>query len=226
MSDQWIDDWLGAPRFQRYVSMCNGDRARALTLYEWNIELGQAVMHDIAHFEVALRNCYDRAISSTWTKSTHWLMDAESPAVMPIWRTKNVRGIKRGSDVNFVNRRKVDEAIKGAGYGKATPGKVMAELSLGFWRQLTTSAMEKSMWVPHVHHAYPAGTSRADVDSKISQVNILRNRIAHHEPLSTAQLNASSVHSDMLQCLALLSQPVHAHVLSTSRVVAVNAQRP
>ena len=56
MSDQWIDSWLGVARFQRYLDECAGDRAKALDLYEWNVEAGQALMHDIAHFEVALRN--------------------------------------------------------------------------------------------------------------------------------------------------------------------------
>jgi hypothetical protein len=66
MSDQWIDAWLGTPRFDRYVLHCAGDRVLALELYEWNVLLGQALMRDIAHFEVALRNVYDQAFSSRW----------------------------------------------------------------------------------------------------------------------------------------------------------------
>lgn len=130
MSDQWIDSWLGAARFQRYIDESDGDRTRALALYEWNVELGQALMHDIAHFEVALRNAYDNAISATWPHNPHWLLHAESPAVTPIWRTKTVNGIKRGSDVNFRTRKNVDDAIRKCGYGKAEPGKVIAESRL------------------------------------------------------------------------------------------------
>ena len=61
MSDAWIDAWLGSPRFQKYVDSCEGDRSRALALYEWNVTLAQALMRDIAHFEIALRNAYDTA---------------------------------------------------------------------------------------------------------------------------------------------------------------------
>lgn len=134
---------------------------RALALYEWNVEAGQALMHDIAHFEVALRNAYDIAISAVWPHDTHWLLHAESPAVMPIWRTRMVKGIKRGSDENYRTRKNVDDAIRRCGYSKASSGKVIAELSFGFWRQLTTKAMEKSIWVPYLHHAFPSGTSSA-----------------------------------------------------------------
>lgn len=112
MSDAWIDAWLGSPRFQKYVDSCEGDRARALALYEWNVTLAQALMRDIAHFEIALRNAYDTAIESRWLGSDHWLLDPESPAVTPIWRVKKDRsGLKRGSDVNYRNRRAVGSSL-------------------------------------------------------------------------------------------------------------------
>lgn len=115
MSDQWIDYWLGEARFHRYVDGCGGDPARALKLYEWNVEAGQALMHHIAHFEVALRNAYDAAISAAWPHEKHWLLHPESPAVMPIWRTRVVQDMKHGSDVNFRTRKSVDDAIKQCG---------------------------------------------------------------------------------------------------------------
>jgi len=128
MSDAWIDDWLGFPRFQKYVDACGGDRARALALYEWNVSLGQALMRDIAHFEIALRNTHDAAFTPRWPGNDHWLLDPDSPAVTPIWRIRRDRSkLKRGSDVNYRNRRAVDEAIRKCGGVRATPGKVMAE---------------------------------------------------------------------------------------------------
>lgn len=183
-------------------------------------------MHDIAHFEVALRNAYDAAISAVWPHQNHWLLHPESPAVMPIWRTRNVKGIKRGSDVNFVTRKNVDDAIKRCGYGRASPGKVIAELSFGFWRQLTTKAMEKSIWVPYLHNAYPQGTSRSIVDAQIKTVNDLRNRIAHHEPLFTSTLDPTRAHEGLMHCLLLLSPEVHNYVSNTSTVAQVLASKP
>jgi hypothetical protein len=34
---------------------------------------------------------------------------------------------------------------------------VVAELSLGFWRYLSVKRHEKHLWVPYLHHAFPAG---------------------------------------------------------------------
>lgn len=224
MSDLWIDSWLSGARFQRYVDECSGDRGEALRLYEWNSELSQALMHDISHFEVALRNAYDAAIMQSWPHSTHWLLHPDSPVVTPIWRTREVNGIKRGTDVNEVNRKSVDEAIARCGYGRATPGKVIAELSFGFWRQLTTAAMEKTVWVPYLHRAYPQRTSRRLIDRDIAAINNLRNRIAHHEPLLPTTIDVPATHQAMLACLRTLAPEAHAHVLRTSRVAETLAR--
>ena len=60
----WVEEWLSQPRFARYLRECGGDRQRALDTYEWNIRLSHAVLRDTGHFEIALRNAHDRAISS------------------------------------------------------------------------------------------------------------------------------------------------------------------
>lgn len=43
-------------------------------------------MRDIAHFEVALRNSYDRVMRERW-EGEHWLLDEGSPVLGPIVRT-------------------------------------------------------------------------------------------------------------------------------------------
>lgn len=231
MSDAWIESWLGSVRFERYLSAADGDRNKALELYEWNVTLGQALMHDIAHFEIAMRNAYDSAISSRWDGSAHWLLDPESPAVIPIWRIKREQsGLKRGSDVNYLNRRNVDSAIRKCGGVNATSGKVIAELSFGFWRQLTASSHEKSLWVPYLHHAYTRGTQRKDVHEVIGNINAVRNRIAHHEPIydrvRVPAQEPMQLYTDLMNVLQKLSPDVYWHVESTSTVITVIGKRP
>ncbi|WP_071288978.1 hypothetical protein [Mycolicibacterium llatzerense] len=231
MSDAWIDTWLGAPRFQKYVSMCNNDRKRALQTYEWNIALGQALMRDISHLEVGLRNAYDTAFAQRWTGTDHWLLSPSSPAVMPIWRIRSDKsGFKRGTDVNFINRKSIDSAIRECGGGNAKAGKVIAELSFGFWRSLTTATHEKSIWVPYLHAAYPKGTSRSAVDRSLFDVNIVRNRIAHHEPIFDRRQNPTQepdqLHATTVRLMTMFSADAATHLSSSSTVLAVFAQRP
>lgn len=231
MSDGWIDAWLGAPRFQKYVNLCGNDRQLALATYEWNVTLGQSLMREIAHFEVALRNAYDAAFSKRWTGPEHWLLSPSSPAVMPIWRIKSDRsGLKRGTDVNYVNRRAVDSAIKKCGGVHAQAGKVIAELSFGFWRSLTTASHEKSIWVPYLNAAYPKGTSRSAVDNDIADINVVRNRIAHHEPIFDRHQNPTQepaqIHATLVRLMTMLSPDAASHLAASSTVTTVLSQRP
>jgi hypothetical protein len=51
----WASEWLSSSRFDSYLRLCDGDPNLALQLHEWNLKLGQSLMGDIAHFELALR---------------------------------------------------------------------------------------------------------------------------------------------------------------------------
>lgn len=68
---EWAERWLSPERLAPYLAACGGDIGRALELYEWNISLGQVLMRDISHFEVALRNSYDRALREYWDGGAH-----------------------------------------------------------------------------------------------------------------------------------------------------------
>lgn len=85
----WVEAWLSEPRLARYLAESGGDRARALDLYEWNLRLGAALMRDIAHVEVAVRNAYDRVMRERWHGTRHWLLDPASPVLAPRLRSRS-----------------------------------------------------------------------------------------------------------------------------------------
>jgi hypothetical protein len=87
-----------------------------------------------------------------------------------------------------------------------TPGRIVAELSFGFWTALVGRKYEKRLWVPHIHRAFPnalrhvdaearprkkpAMLGRGDIAMRLEGVRQLRNRIAHHEPILHYQLES------------------------------------
>ena len=73
---EWIPAWLSVARWQPYLTYCKGDGQRALALYEWNLHVAGAVLHDVAHVEVAIRNAYDKAFSLHWSGDGSWLLDS------------------------------------------------------------------------------------------------------------------------------------------------------
>jgi len=221
----WVEQWLSAPRFGRYLTACSGDRERALATYEWNLALGQAMMRDIAHFEVALRNAYDAVITERWQGAAHWLLDPTSPALAPLWHATH----GRRSDANAHNRDSVAVAVGRCGGASARPDAVLAELPLGFWRHLTDGAHEKVLWVPYLHHAWPKKTSRQHIDQVTKVINATRNRVAHHEPIADSPVlgvGAAAVQADLVSVLRLLLPDLGDYVDQTPTVAAVLAQRP
>ncbi|WP_217685109.1 MULTISPECIES: hypothetical protein [Streptomyces] len=207
-----------------YLYETGGDRARALELYRWNSELLCVVLRDLGHFEVALRNAYATALDATWSGPGHWLDDPASPLRAPLLRTK--RGGPRGPrqvDINDKPRRAIDAARSRYGV-QALPGKIIADLSLGLWRYLSSSAHEKTLWVPHLHRAFPAGTNRATVDRKIGDLHGLRNRAAHWEPLLAAPLARRM--GDLVWVAGLLSPELADFVQHHSEVAVLLAKRP
>ena len=224
----WIDAWLSTARLSRYVVCANGDRGRAIALYEWNAQVSAAFQRDLAHLEVALRNAYDTAASSHWTGPGHWLLDDAAQVFAPVLRTKHTsRGGQRAkytADINRKPRDLVTRAVRDAGGPRATAGKVVAELNFGFWRYLSSSAHEKTLWVPLLHHAFPPATKRADIDARIGRLHALRNRASHHEPLF--QVDLSARFADLVTVAGELHPQLATHLAATSRVSSLLQDRP
>jgi hypothetical protein len=97
--------------------------------------------------------------------------------------------------LNTYTQDKVIAAIKDAGGPTASPGKVVAELTFGFWSNLAARGYHWSLWQPCLHRAFPAARlARPLIHTRLEAIRTLRNRIAHHEPVLTARrtLYASS----------------------------------
>lgn len=146
---EWAERWLSQSRFSSYLELCNDDVNKALELHEWNLLLGRALMGDIAHFELALRNAYDRVLTERFEGSEHWLFDANSPVTRPIMRKSKIKKLR---DVNLVNRRAVNDA-RGRAHNPANPNQVVAGLMLGFWAHMTDRSRERDLWIPYLHAA-------------------------------------------------------------------------
>ena len=221
--DRWIEDWLSRPRFAVYLADADGDPTLALARYGWNARAAAAFHHDLGHLEVALRNAYDRALSSRdRAGDTHWVHAPERHF------PRQMRKGRRGPyDANHTTRKKITEAVSAAaehsGTDQPAPGKVIAELNLGFWRYLTVNRHDQ-LWRTHLHRTFPQGTKRIDVRDRVDQLHSLRNRVAHHEPL--LQLPLAVRHRDLLAVAGLLSPRLRDHIADHSPVPAVLADRP
>ncbi|WP_224388975.1 hypothetical protein [Pseudonocardia sp. ICBG1293] len=216
----WIEQWLSRPRFAVYLAEADGDRARALALYDWNARAAAAFLHDIGHLEVGLRNAYDRALSARDRPGDpHWVYEP----------TRHFPARIRGSkDANWWPRNEIaiaiDKARRNGGGARPASGKVVAELNFGFWSGLTTAGHEGPVWRRRLHRAFPRGTDRTAVHEPVDRLRRLRNRAAHNE--SILRIPLADRHADLLAVADLLSPKLRGHIADRSPVPAVLADRP
>jgi hypothetical protein len=169
----WVPDWLSPPRLASYVAAAGP--GGALDLYAWNCRASAELFELIGWFEVGWRNNIDRAIGAGRKPgATHWLFDRSFPLQQSTWA-------KVHTAIDKASRRN----------RPLTPGRVIAELSLGFWR-FTARGYWTTVWRRYLSHAFPHAPGvphAADMDRQLDAIIKLRNRIAHHEPLgSVAQV--------------------------------------
>jgi hypothetical protein len=120
--------------------------------------------------------------------------------------------------------RQADTGSRPAGPILPSEGHVVAEFTFGFWRYLTRSSHEKTLWVPYLHRAFPPGTSRKAVDKHVTKLNDLRNRVAHHEPLDPG--NVARRHRDLVELAGWLNVDLGAYVGDTTEVPQLLASEP
>jgi hypothetical protein len=161
-----------------------------VALYEWHTEFSGVLFAVVADVEVVFRNAiHDRLIlyhqehrphgtaPSRWFDEPCWLPGNRQGWFTPRAQERIRQAQRRVGDRQGQTRR-------------PAVGRVVAELSLGFWKYLLTRHYEHSFWSPAVRHAFPyapggrsAQAGREAVYNRVDQVQTLRNRLAYHEPV-------------------------------------------
>jgi len=212
---------LTPDRLGSYLRATAGDLDLAIMLYDWNISASGAFFEDIGRVEVVLRNALDQALSALGDRRgwpTPWY---QRTALFP-----GAHGGRALDDIATARRRATRGGVP------ESHGKVMAELSFGFWRYLCTKPYLTSLWVPALANAFPnhaaAGDPRGvrrDVDDRVQRVWFLRNRIAHHEPIHERNLALDNTNLREKLCQWMCAD-THAWVASKSRWPTVQGKRP
>jgi hypothetical protein len=168
---------ISVDRFAPYRVAAGGNTHGAILLYEKNLELSMAFWGVLSDFEVLVRNAmHDRLTAWSLTRygDVAWYLD-------------------HGRVFSDETSRTIDTARRHAtAEGRTeTPGRVVAELPLGFWRFLLSGRYERSLWLPCLRHAFPGIQGRGlrrDVHDVMCDLHVLRNRIAHHKPIHNRPL--------------------------------------
>lgn len=175
MKFQDFERIMTTARMSRYLSACSGNTKRAMTLYRKNLQLSQELFTIISCFEIALRNEIDHQL--LLTLGSDWLRN----------------GVALGGFFDNPNCRLTKDTIKDAVQKLNhlyTHNKLVAELGFGFWRFMFASHQftATGRTLLQIFPAKPKSTATVQynqtfVFNQLAQINNLRNRIAHHEPI-------------------------------------------
>ena len=212
---------LTTTRLESYLQATRGDIEAAIRLYDWNTSVASALHEDLGRLEVVFRNAVDDALVS-YGSARGWA---------DVWYRQmqlfpGQHGLRARDDIDAAQRR----ATRG-GRRPEVHGKVIAELSLGFWRYLCEPSYLTSLWVPAVSAAFPMHPAdpnprqvRVEVADRMQRLHFLRNRIAHHEPIHRRDLSRD--HAHLLAVVGWMCSDSRAWIAATSRTTAVIAARP
>lgn len=172
-----LEDIVSEERLHRYLMACHGNKAKALILYRYNIQVSLDMFAVVGAFEIALRNSIDKVMTQEF--GDDWLRDA----------------ILSGGIFNVPQCRDHARIISSA-YEKLnrqhryTHTHLLSKMEFGIWKYMFSSPQYKAAnrILLRAFPNKPTSTRTAQynntfVFNELDHVNSLRNRIAHHEPI-------------------------------------------
>lgn len=188
------------PRFERFIKATSGDQAKALSIYKSNLCLSQRLFGVMSIFEIALRNAIDKHYQTKFGRQ--WLLSQA-----------NIGGFfwTKGCEKTRTN---LLDVIGKLGTG-ASNDSIVAALNFGFWRYLFNSKEFSAggSTLLKIFPLRPLGKNHTDVFNTLSSINLIRNRVAHHEPICfssaksviVSEFYAKQVYNEILEVLIWLN---------------------
>lgn len=163
---------LSPERLSRYTKLAPHDRIKQLQLYVWNTALSESLYTPIQGLEIVTRNYFNNVLIKSF--GNEWYDGSQ-----PQFAYTQISSLSQAKE----SLQKEGKSI--------TQNNLVSVLSFGFWTGLLGSKYETSLWRPCLYNAFvnkPKPFLRKDTHHEFDLIRILRNRIAHHEPILRSDL--------------------------------------
>lgn len=171
---------ISTPRFDTYAQAAQraGQQpAEAVTLYAWNARVAGAMLTPMHLCEIAIRNAVAEALEMVHGPRWPWVRGFEVSLPSP------ANGYSPRQDLILTRNR------------YQTTDRVVVELKFAFWESMFTSRHDNRIWDPHLFTVMPnlnsgvtVASHRLQLATDLKAIRLLRNRIAHHEPIFVRNL--------------------------------------
>jgi hypothetical protein len=186
---------------------------RALKLYVWNAEIASAFLVPLHLCEVAIRNAVADAIAAQYGPSWPWARGFQNSLRAPS------TGYNPRADLAVARR------------NTSSTGKVIPEVKFVFWQKMLTSRYDNAIWnhqlatvLPGADASIGVAALRTRVYNDLDRIRILRNRIAHHEPIISRNLSVDL--AAIKDLVALRCGDMSQLLAAAEHVSSIIPQRP
>lgn len=193
-------------RMEKYFNKYPNNEKAAIMHYHNNIIISEGFYPTLSILEIALRNSLNRELIEKF--GIEWYNEFEIEDKLKAL-TSQISTAKR----HILNR---GEPI--------TPNKVVAELTLGFWVRLLNAEYELVLWKP-LRRAFPylekKRKQRHTVSAPINKIRTFRNRVFHHEPISSNLNTLNEIHQSMFEVMFWINQDLPKVAKKHDRIPAI-----
>lgn len=166
-----IERIISNERLQPYLIHHENNQEKALQHYKSNILVSEAFYPLLSMLEIGLRNSIDFQLKKRFNDK-NWFENHEFIRIVSRFQIDRIAEAR----INILSEKK-----------EITSGKIISELSFGFWTSLFDTKFEMTLWKT-LRLAFPNCPKeirkRKTMSSKFNTIRKLRNRIFHHESIT------------------------------------------
>jgi hypothetical protein len=186
---------FSAIRLRRYQREGDSGIAEALERYQENIRLSASLLPALHYLEVILRNRLDQAIRTEY--GANWLLHIPASLRLEAYNCDKVASAR----ADFIKEKR----------RQPMHDDIVASMTFGFWFSFFHKRYDPILW--HRRHFFASvfpnwpreERKRQVMQSKLSVIKKLRNRIAHHEPIIDGKPSAEVAHNLCIELIGAMS---------------------
>lgn len=199
-----LERMLSGERLAPLVKI-TGDVHAAVALHQDILKLGTLLMPVTATIEIALRNTVCDCLS-VYFGIEEWLLRPPAPFQWrPVENNKIGQALASARRAEYAKKTQTEKhELDLVAFPQGRPqnlthsqrskrrqsviqvsdGKVIAELTMYFWKKMYSSDYEETLWKTALKRTFPdKRLKRTDVSPHLEIIYQTRNRLAHHEPV-------------------------------------------
>ena len=200
-----VERIISKERLEPYLNYHKNDLSKAIAHYKSNILISESFYPLLALLEIGLRNSIDYQLTKRFNDK-EWFDNKEFVKIATRFQIDRISQAR----TNIYSEKK-----------EITPGRIISELSFGFWTSLFDTKFEMTLW-KNLRLAFPNCPKnirkRKTMSSKFNGIRRLRNRIFHHEAI-TWNLNVLNSYKDeIIQGIEWLNKDLREWIVELNHV--------